>query len=544
MRHGPEKYFVLGEDDTSSGGRREQAKRPALEWERQFRFSRWGPPGQPVDRVVLEKVARAMTAPVRGGTSQPSQANPPVPAGYTYLAQFIGHDLTMDRTLGLLDERVSVRDLLQGRSPSLDLDSVYGRGPDDADDDRLYAPDRVKLKTGITAAIDGPGTNVNLNGYDLPRVTHGETKAERQAPLIADPRNDQNLLLAQTHLAFLHSHNRVVDQLAEAGLAGKALFSKARETVVRHYQWMVITDVLPRLVEQTIVDDVFSNGRRFFEVEEADMPAIPVEFAVAAYRFGHSMVRMAYDWNRIFDGDRGTLPLMFVFTGLSGNFDPAAADVNDQESGIFERLPTNWAVDWRRLYDFAGECGRDDLAAPAGVNMARSIGTLLVNPLDSLPEGAFGGIDTDPLKIELNLAFRDLARANTVRLASGQQMAALLNIPALRPDQIISGSGGASLDELTSQERAAFADNTPLLFYALREAELCGGRLTGVGGRIVAEVFHRVVEASRMSILHDRSWRPTLGPTPDTFRMVDLLLFAFGADRRRLAPLGDTAPPS
>ncbi|GID32246.1 peroxidase family protein [Paractinoplanes brasiliensis] len=539
MRHTRTGYYIAGEGTVGDGLRgRHWTKEPL----RAFRFSRMGPKGSSVDRAVLEKVAKAMTAQVRPAPEDARPDVPPVPAGYTYLSQFVGHDLTMDRTGGRLDEQVSLRDLVQGRSPALDLDSVYGRGPDDADDDRFYAPDRVRFKVGITAAITGAGTDVNLNGYDLPRVTHGETKAERQAPLIADPRNDQNLLLAQTHLAFLHFHNRVVDQLIHDGLRGPALFRAARETVVRHYQWVVLTDVLPRVVQPSILRDVFTHGRRFFEVGETDTPTLPIEFAVAAYRFGHSMIRRSYDWNRVFDGERGTLPLMFVFTGLSGNFDPAAADVNDQESGLFERLPTNWAVDWRRLYDFAGENGRPDLAAPAGVNLARPVSTVLVDPLDMLPEGAFGGAGTDPEKIELNQAFRDLARAATMDLADGQQMAELLGVRPLSPEQILAGRHGAVLDDLTSSERTAFAENTPLWFYLLREAELAGGRLDGVGGRIVAEVFHRVLEASRTSIVRDRSWRPTLGPSRDTFRMTDLLLFAFQGRADLLAPLGDSAP--
>ena len=73
--------------------------------------------------------------------------------------------------------------------------------------------------------------------------------------------------------------------------------------------------------------------------------------------------------------------------------------------------------------------------------------------------------------------------------------------------------------------------DTPLWFYVLREAEFNGGRLAGVGGRIVAETFHRAIEGSQISIMSDPTWRPTLGPDPDTFRMVNLLLFAFEGGR-------------
>jgi hypothetical protein len=92
---------------------------------------------------------------------------------------------------------------------------------------------------------------------------------------------------------------------------------------------------------------------------------------------------------------------------------------------------------------------------------------------------------------------------------------------------------------LTETEKESLLENTPLWFYILREAELNGGRMTGVGGRIVAEVFHRAMQASSNSFLWDPTWRPTLGPDRKTFRMVDLLLFAFEGKAELLNPMGD-----
>ena len=548
-----ENYYVVGEGILTTDGKGGICERPSTEASlRKFRFSRLVPKGGTIDPAILEKIATAMTVAPTAPATQPESADPPVPAGFTYLGQFVDHDLTLDNTARALGEHVTVNELLQGRSPALDLDAVYGRGPADRDDDRFYAPDKLKLRVGITAAINGAGTNVNLNGYDLPRVTQGSTKAERQRALIPDPRNDENLVVAQTHLAFIRFHNRVVDQLADTGVPSAILFERARETVVRHYQWLLRTDFLPRIVDRAIVEDVFVNGRRFFEVpgdghtnghrrhtKAGDTPTMPIEFSVAAYRLGHSMVRARYDWNRIFSGGLGSLRLLFTFSGTSGNFNPADPDVNNQESGLFERLPTNWAVDWRRMYDFAGEAGRADLAGPAGFNIAQRIDTLLVDPLATLPKGTFGGNGSSPPPIQLNLAFRNLVRANMVELASGQQAAEFLGLQPLTAEQIISGTGtGAVLDALGEDERATFAARTPLWFYILREAELNGGRLTGVGGRLVAEVFHRAMQASSDSILRDTSWRPTLGPDRHTFRMVDLLLFAFEGKAELLNPLG------
>jgi hypothetical protein len=149
--------------------------------------------------------------------------------------------------------------------------------------------------------------------------------------------------------------------------------------------------------------------------------------------------------------------------------------------------------------------------------------------------------DGDPRR---NLAFRNLTRANMVRLTSGQKMLRFLRnrvgpITGLTKAQLRDGNGGATLGTLTNAQRDALLRNTPLWFYLLREAELNNGKLRGVGGRIVAETFHRAMEGSTFSIVRDKTWRPTLGPNSNTFRMVDLLLFAFDGRADQLNPLGN-----
>ena len=299
-RHVRNSFFVVGEgvlefDNTGEATTRQPSTTEEL---RRFRFSRLGPKGERTDEEVRIAIAEAMTD---QDLAQPDSADPAIPAGFTYLGQFVDHDLTMDRSEGQLGQDVDLDELLQGRSPALDLDSVYGRGPRDKDDQVFYAEDGVKLKVGTTTPVDFPdqGTNVPFEGFDLPRRggTAG-TPADRRAPLIPDPRNDENLVIAQTHLAFIRFHNRVVDELSLTGLTGERLFRAAKELVVRHYQFMLRTDFLPRIVDPAIVDDVFTNGRRFFEVPgkhygHGNTPTMPIEFSVASYRLGHSMIRGA-----------------------------------------------------------------------------------------------------------------------------------------------------------------------------------------------------------------------------------------------------------
>jgi hypothetical protein len=524
--HGSESFFILGEGlvSTSRGGREESpmpqptaatatataaaAQAPA------FRFSRSGPKGGRIPRPARRKLAKAMTE--TGGTDST------IPAGYTYLGQFIDHDLTFDRTKVALGEDVSPSELRQGRSPSLDLDSLYGAGPDDPGSEKFYESGGRRLKMGRTTGLGGPPFQ-GREGFDLPR------HPDRKLATIPDPRNDENLIVAQTHLAFIRFHNRVVAELGAVPAAQR--FTRARRQVVKHYQWMIRHDYLPRICDPAVVDDVFTNGRRFFEVgaDPTETPTMPVEFSVAAFRLGHSMIRSRYSWNVAFDDGSGTLPLLFDFSGTSGFL------------GKGTRLPSNWIADWRRMYAFAQNALK---VPPAKFNFAKRIDTRLVDPLGQLPPGSFGLKQPPQDPLVANLAFRNLERASMMRLATGQGMVQKLRnkgltVTALTDAQLRNGSGGASIADLTNEEEATFLDRTPLWFYILREAEFNGGKLAGVGARIVAETFHRAIEGSRISILRDTDFKPKFGPDDDTFDMRDLLFFAFEGKKELLAPLGD-----
>ena len=532
VKHGSETFFIEGEGllSTQVGGRTGAEADPVTEPDTRsarslaitappFRFSRVGPRGRPLSDRITRKLARAMV--VGGGGA----GN--IPAGYTYLGQFVDHDLTMDQTDVMLGEDISPADLLQGRSPGLDLDSLYGAGPGDAASARFYEANGLHLKTGTTI----PAENVAAQpGHDLPRKGTGPGAAARRRALIPDPRNDENLIVAQTHLAMINFHNRVADRVT-AHQPEAQRFIRTRKLVTLHYQWMLRHDYLPRIARPAIINDVWRNGRRLVEPDAAptDVPTMPVEFSVAAFRLGHSMIRSEYNWNAKFPGNFGSLDWMFLFSALGGNL------------GGQPRLLSSWIADWRRMFDFPAG-GKPRLAAPGGLNRAMRIDTRLTDPLSSLPPSTFGGDESVP-PMPRNLAFRNLTRGNMVRLASGQQMVTRLrdrgvDVAPLTRAQILGGNGGAPLDDLTPTERDAVATRTPLWFYILREAELNNGRLDGVGARIVAETFHRAMEGSRVSMVRESDWRPTLGPRRGTFEMTDLLFFAFEGKKSRLAPTG------
>ena len=212
-RHGRETFFIEGEGlvggDAPAARQWPSPRRPPPRAPPRRSGSRgMGPKGRRLGAEIRKKVGRAMTdAPVRNGE---------IPAGYTYLGQFVDHDLTFDATTVAFGDAVSPADLLQGRSPTLDLDSVYGAGPLDPESAKFYEADRLHLKMGRTTESL---PDKAMDGFDLPRVGKGSA-ANRRKALIPDRRNDENLAVAQHHLAMIRFHNRVVDKLP-ASTAGR-----------------------------------------------------------------------------------------------------------------------------------------------------------------------------------------------------------------------------------------------------------------------------------------------------------------------------------
>ena len=361
MKHGSETFYIEGEGllVTQLGGRTGDAQDPldasgsmrapaaralAPREAVPFRFSRVGPKGTPLDARITKKLARAM---VTGGGGDGR-----IPAGYTYLGQFVDHDLTMDPSGLKLTGEVSPAEMVQNRSPRLDLDSLYGAGPGDPESAKLYEADGLHMKVGTTIPAEGVKAKP---GHDLPRVGKGGLRASQRA-LIADPRNDENLIVAQTHLAMISFHNKVVSRVPTS-LPPAQRFNRARRRVTLHYQWMLRHDYLPRILDPAVVDDVFTNGRVLVQPDAAptDVPTMPLEFSVAAFRLGHSMVRDSYNWNRRFPGTAGSLFYMFDFSGVGGSL------------GGELKLLSNWLADWRRMYDFTAG-GHPELAPPGGVD--------------------------------------------------------------------------------------------------------------------------------------------------------------------------------
>lgn len=441
-------------------------------------------------------------------SESPDGDNTSVPAGMTYLGQFVDHDITFDTT-SLQEVLVDPLAITNFRTPALDLDCLYGTGPSVQpylyDLSNGFAP-QEKFLIGTTNMAPGAGDSslpVKLPN-DLPRASSG-------LALIGDPRNDENLIVAQLHLAFMKFHNKVVDGLKDGSIKRlspirKTVFEEARDIVIWHYQWIVINDFLRRILDPQQLNVVLNSGRKFYTYK--DHPFIPVEFSVAAYRLGHSMIRDIYDYNRVFTPRPGgfvpaSLDLLFAFTGKSGNpDDPFPVPI-----------PSDWIIDWRRFFWM-------DPKVP--VNPSRKLDPFLVDPLKRLP-------NVPPPN---SLAVRNLLRGRSMGLPTGQSIARLMRLTPLTPQQIATGPDGAIA------KKHGFDLETPLWYYILKEAQVQnqGKRLGQVGSRIVAEVFVGLLEGDSSSFLaRDRDWKPTLpSEKPGIFTMVDLLRFVDDVN-----PIGD-----
>ena len=416
-----------------------------------------------------------------GGLMDPKDQPPPAPpsaenrdnpagltAGFTFLGQFIDHDITFDPTSSL-ERQVDPEAVSNFRTATLELDNVYGAGPG--------ASPHLYQKGDSSKFLIGLDTDGGAN--DLPRNPE-------QVALIGDPRNDENLIVSQLHLAFLKLHNAVVDRLRDDGVAARDTFHEAQRRVRWHYQWMIVHEFLPHIVGQDIVDDILSRGRKFYDWRHE--PYIPVEFSVAAYRFGHSQVRPGY---RISDGFAAS-----IFAPTPGT-QPSGLP-NDLSGG--RQIQPAQKIDWSGFFEVNG----------SQPQKGKAIDTKLSSPLLNLPFPS--GTPEDPK----SLATRNLLRHITFGLPSGQDVARAMRIERL------------GRDELSDLSDLGFDCYTPLWFYILKESELrTGGATLGpVGGRIVGEVLIGLLEGDPMSYLRaDPDWTPDLG-SGDDFTMADLLQVA------------------
>jgi hypothetical protein len=428
--------------------------------------------------------------------------NSTIPPVYTYWGQFIDHDLTAntDRNseisditrpdLAPLAPDFVVANLKNLRQPTLNLDSVYGDGPTLGSSTPTQAAsfyDGVKLKVGTAAteneSIDPSrptiaGVRIPPNGdlqRDLPRTN--------KTAQIADARNDENLIIAQLHTAFLRFHNKVVDWVqaneSDYNTSEAQVFERAQQLTRWHHQWLVVNDYLKTVTLAGVADKVLLGGLKHYK--PSGEPFMPLEFSVAAYRFGHTMVRATYDYNRNFGRavsgqtqapliPNAPFNLLFAFTG-DGFPTPFI--------GQTDRLPFNWIIEWDRFVD-KGSSVSD--------HFTRKIDTRIAPPLQKMVNQGNAVTDVDIQAILKGLARRNLLRGYLLSIPTGQSVAQRIGVAPLSVSELQQGNS-AALNQVLSDN--GFLQQTPLWYYVLKEAEVRanGNSLGELGSRIVCETI-------------------------------------------------------
>jgi hypothetical protein len=453
-------------------------------------------PSASFDSAALRSLAtQIMAAPEINPTPEgevDAEENYALPAGYTYFGQFVDHDLTNDDRPNDLTTPIPVSSLVNGRTPQLDLDSLYLAGPTSAP--QLYNADQMHLLTG--ALLTG---STDVNSQDLPRDTKGRA-------IIGDARNDENRIVAGIHSMFIRFHNQTVDQLVSAHPQWPAaqIFTEARKQVTAVYQNLILQDYLPRIIGKQTMNSVLRSTPRGTSAQlkyYTNCAQMPVEFSVAAYRFGHSMVRGLYRVN----ASTNRVPV------FSGSFGTPGIDLVG-----FSPSPTNFGIDWSLFLPGGKTSG-------GAVQASYKIDASITNSLSLLPL---------PVSSEgpADLAVRNLLRSSQVGLPSGQDVARAMGIRPLRDNQILIGKATGDATEATpiTSISSSFAGKAPLWAYILAEStanayRIENGAIVGnqkapftlgpVGGRIVAETFVGLLLSDANSILNSSTKLESPSPT-------------------------------
>jgi hypothetical protein len=452
----------------------------------------------PFDEVKLKELALRMrdSDAKRKARGRPRRT-PVMKSGYVYLGQFVDHDLTCEKTL-VADAQPDVAAMRNHRTPRFDLDSLYGKDP--AAVPFLYdAEGCFRLGSAVSAGGATPGAPES----DLYRDASGN-------PCIVDPRNDENLVVAQLHVLFAKLHNRVLRLLERRpelapGHSEPNLFSQAKRLVTWLYQWIIVEEFLPSFVRRSVLDEVWRGNLRLFarKFTPADAPmALPIEFTTAAFRFGHSAVQENYGLNDRVSVDTS----MLIFLTKKGG----GIGVAPRSS---PGLPTKFVVDWDFYFS----------DTEPRVNRGQNIDTFITETLYELPPQTVALFRSDADEItgglsrpHLSLPELTLLRGSRTQLPSGEEFARHFGYP------VISARDIPALEE----DRAFFSDpafrgRTPLWYYLLREAPLAPEygaavndrtrvqKLGPIGSQIIAEVFYQALACDADSILNaGNRWRP------------------------------------
>lgn len=374
-------------------------------------------------------------------------------AGWSFFAQFISNDLTYNS---------------KDKHPYFDLYSIYGND----EINYLFSNDKFILGS---------------NDTDLFRNINGD-------PIIPDSRNDDNYIIAQLHVLFLLFHNKLIDYYSSrTDLNIPNLFSYVKKQVIYYYQWIIVNDFLSRLIDNDILNSICAYKTRYYSTNDHD-GAIPVEFAIACFRYGHFTLNNYYN--------------------IAHNYDISLGDLHKFTKG---NLP-EFCIDWTKFFNIYDD-SKPQCSKKIDTEIARDL-----NDLKQPPHGCYS--KPKDMNHEFNsLYLRTLLRSQQYNLPSGQNVARLMGISPISIDTL------KQFDTNDSLQKNSMLDNTPLIIYILKEAEIFkkGEMLTGCGGIIVAEVLLSILINDPNSYFNSNDkWTPSLPSRENNdFTIGDLITFIY-----------------
>jgi hypothetical protein len=406
--------------------------------------------------------------------SRPPGRDIGIEAGYTYFGQFIDHDLTNDATsLGDVIALDAVKGasfapegILNRQTPYLDLSHLYGKGPLDPSSQVLYEDGDARLRVGTPAHSTVTRRGPRDCSFDV-------ALGPDLRPLLADRRASENIIIRQITAVFARLHNLAVEQWRDDATNVSDLFDRARIQTTWQFQWLVVNDYLATVLHPEVYQSAFVRREPWFEWQAPQVFCIPIEFSVAAMRFGHSMVRDAYVLSDETDADLETL----LRIGLTGG-----------------PLDAKFEIDWARFFQGAGPGGQATTAQPIDTFISKGmfripLGTLqLFNSADVPFSVSISGLD--PI-INLRLPLISLIRGAAMSLPSGQEVAEVFGVARLSELQLTRDTDGKVTPQGQILLDHGLTKSTPLWYYILRESEVKenGSHLGRTASYIVAETI-------------------------------------------------------
>lgn len=470
------------------------------------------PAGLPRVRALMNRLSRRMDAEIRwpahADRSIEHWENPSLPSGYTYLLQFVAHDLVHSAMpLSIVGELNSA--VANARRAPLLLESLYGHGP--VGSPHLYALDaatddrRTKLRLGRMRWKEAKG-DVGCPFRDIARTgAENLTGVDRNIPgrtaltdaLLADPRNDDHAIISQLTALFATLHNTLVDLARRAEPVSHAntrfaaaykRFLCARDGLTAIYHNIIRKDLMRRVLDPEIYA-AYSGAAPLFMDQAADTGdwRIPFEFSHGAFRFGHAMVRPEYRINDLSAHD------------LNNTLEKTSA--NDP---VNMPLDETWIVQWSRFFEIRG----------SRPNFSRRIGPYLSDALGH--DQIFCSFDETE---RVGLLYRDLLGASLAGLWSVNALIAQIAAKRphfVKPSRLLSDrtyrksqlrdwlAAAPAYGALDSDDIETLSEDPPLPFFVLFEAmqqpQAEGRHLGPLGSIIVSEVVFAALASARISL--------------------------------------------